>query len=171
MSVQNIDVATAKQWLDKNEAILIDVREPAEHAAQKIPDAELHPVSSICCSGIPQTDKKILIHCQKGMRGSNACQKLMAENESLEVYNIEGGIEAWQQAGFAVESSGKKMLPLDRQVQLTIGLSVLTFGLLGYFANPAFALGAAFFGAGLTNAGLTGWCGLAKLMAKMPWNR
>lgn len=171
MTVQNIDAPTAKQWLDKNEAILIDVREPAEHAAQKIPNAALHPVGSICCSGIPQTDKKILIHCQKGMRGSNACQKLMAENEALEVYNIAGGIEAWQQAGLPTESSGKKILPLDRQVQLTIGLSVLTFGLLGYFVNPAFALGAAFFGAGLTNAGLTGWCGLAKLMAKMPWNR
>lgn len=171
MTVQNIDVHTAKQWLDNNEAILIDVREPAEHASQKITGSTLHPVGSICCSSIPQTDKKILIHCQKGMRGSNACRKLMTENEALEVYNIEGGIEAWQQAGFAVESSGKKILPLDRQVQLTIGLSVLTFGLLGYFVNPAFALGAAFFGAGLTNAGLTGWCGLGKLMAKMPWNQ
>jgi rhodanese-related sulfurtransferase len=170
MTIQTIDVKTAKQWLDNDEAILIDVREPAEHAFQKIEGAKLHPVGSICCSGIPQTDKKILIHCQKGMRGSNACQKLIEENEALEVYNIEGGIEAWQRAGFPVESSGKKMLPLDRQVQLTIGLSVLTFGLLGYFVNPAFALGAAFFGAGLTNAGLTGWCGLAKLMAKMPWN-
>lgn len=171
MTVQNIDVHTAKQWLDKNEAILIDVREPAEHAFQKIIGSALHPVGSICCSGIPETDKKILIHCQKGMRGSNACQKLMTENEALEVYNIKGGIEAWQQAGFPVEISGKKILPLDRQVQLTIGLSVLTFGLLGYFVNPVFALGAAFFGAGLTNAGLTGWCGLARLMAKMPWNR
>jgi rhodanese-related sulfurtransferase len=29
----------------------------------------------------------------------------MTENEELEVYNIEGGIEAWQQAGLATESS------------------------------------------------------------------
>lgn len=171
MTVRHIDAQTAKQWLDNNEAILIDVREPAEHAAQKISGAALHPVGTICCSGIPQTDKKILIHCQKGLRGSNACQKLIAENDSLEVYNIEGGIQAWRQAGLPVESSGKMMLPLDRQVQLTIGLSVLIFGLLGYFVNPVYALGAAFFGAGLTNAGLTGWCGLAKLMAKVPWNR
>ena len=171
MTIKHIDVSTAKQWLDNDEAILIDVREPAEHAAQKIPDAALHPVGSICCSGIPQTDKKILIHCQKGMRGSNACQKLMAENGALEVYNIEGGIEAWKQAGLPVESSGNKVLPLDRQVQLTIGLSVLILGLLGYFVDSVFALGTAFFGAGLTNAGLTGWCGLAKLMAKMPWNQ
>jgi len=171
MTVLDIDVQAAKQWIDSREAILIDVREPAEHASQKIPNAQLHPGGAICFSGIPQTDKKILIHCQNGMRSRNACQKLMAENNELEVYNIKGGIEAWQQAGLPVEVSDKQILPLDRQVQLTIGLSILIFGLLGYFASPAFALGAAFFGAGLINAGLTGWCGLAKLMAKMPWNK
>jgi rhodanese-related sulfurtransferase len=105
MKVKTVDATTAKQWLDKNQAILIDVREPAEYASKKISGAKLHPVGSISVNGIPQTDKKILIYCQKGARGSNACQKLMTENEALEVYNIEGGIEAWQQAGLATESS------------------------------------------------------------------
>jgi rhodanese-related sulfurtransferase len=105
INVKTVDVTTAKQWLDKNQAVLIDVREPAEYASQKIVGAALHPVGSISVNSIPQTDKKILIYCQKGARGSNACQKLMTENEELEVYNIEGGIEAWQQAGLATESS------------------------------------------------------------------
>ena len=105
MNVKTVDVTTAKQWLDKKQAILIDVREPAEYASQKIVGAALHPLGSISVNSIPQTDKKILIYCQKGARGSNACQKLMTENESLEVYNIEGGIEAWQQAGLATESN------------------------------------------------------------------
>ena len=72
---------------------------------KKIVGAALHPVGSISVNNIPQTDKKILIYCQKGARGSNACQKLMTENEELEVYNIDGGIEAWHQAGLATESS------------------------------------------------------------------
>ena len=105
MNVKTVDVTTAKQWLDKDQAILIDVREPAEYASQKIIGAALHPVGSISVNKIPQTDKKILIYCQKGARGSNACQKLLTENEELEVYNIEGGIEAWHQAGLATESS------------------------------------------------------------------
>ena len=105
MNVKTVDVTTAKQWLDKKQAILIDVREPAEYASQKIVGAALHPVGAISVNSIPQTDKKILIYCQKGARGSNACQKLMTENEELEVYNIEGGIEAWHQAGLATESS------------------------------------------------------------------
>jgi rhodanese-related sulfurtransferase len=171
MTIKNIDALTLKKWLDNNEAILIDVREPAEHKTANIPGATLKPAGSICCDDIPDAGKKIVIHCQKGARGTNACQKLIAENSAIEVYNLEGGIEAWQKAGLLIGTQGGKTLPLDRQVQLTIGLSVLLFSLLSYFANPAFSLGAAFFGAGLTNAGLTGWCGLAKLMAKMPWNR
>lgn len=171
MTIQHIDVRTARKWLNHDEAILIDVREPAEHAAQKIAGAMLQPLGAVCCGDIPNTQKKILVHCQKGARGKQACQKLLAENDALEIYNIEGGIEAWQQAGYPLEQSGGKILPLDRQVQLTIGLGVLSFALLGYVVHPAFALGAAFFGAGLINAGLTGWCGLGKLMAKMPWNQ
>lgn len=97
MTVKTIDATTAKQWLEDDEAILIDVREPNEHAAQKIEGAQLHPLGSICCGSLPQTDKKIIIHCQKGVRGNNACQKLLSENASLDLYNLEGGIEAWYQ--------------------------------------------------------------------------
>ncbi len=171
MTVKHIDAQTAKQWLDADEAILIDVREPIEHNAQKIEGAQLQPLGSICCSTIPNTDKKVLIHCQKGGRGNTACQKLIAESDGLDIYNIEGGIEAWKATGLPVYNGNKKTLPLERQVQLTIGLSVFTLSLLAYFVHPAFALGAVFFGAGLTNAGLTGWCGLGMLIAKMPWNK
>jgi len=171
MTIKNIDAPTLKKWLDNQEAVLIDVREPAEHKTANIPDSILKPSGSICCGDIPDLGKKIVLHCQKGMRGNSACQKLVGENSDLEVYNLEGGIEAWQQAGFPTGTHGGKTLPLDRQVQLTIGSSVLLFSLLAYFVNPIFSLAAAFFGAGLVNAGLTGWCGLAKLMAKMPWNR
>jgi hypothetical protein len=56
-------------------------------------------------------------------------------------------------------------------VQLSIGLTVLLGTVLGYFVHPYFLILSAFFGLGLINAGLTGWCGLALLMAKMPWNQ
>jgi len=171
MEIKQIDPKTAKKWLDAGKAILIDVREPAEHSAQKISGAELRPSGSVCCAALPKTDKKIIVHCQKGGRASNACQKLMAENSGADIYNLEGGILGWAAAGLPTESGGKKILPLDRQVQVAIGSCVLIFGLLGYFANPAFSLAAAFFGAGLLNAGVTGWCGLGLLIAKMPWNR
>jgi hypothetical protein len=54
---------------------------------------------------------------------------------------------------------------------LTIGICLLAATALAYFVNPLFLFVATFFGAGLTVAGLTGFCGLARVMALMPWNQ
>jgi hypothetical protein len=42
---------------------------------------------------------------------------------------------------------------------------------LGFLVAPAFFGVSAFVGAGLTMAGATGWCGMARLLRIMPWNR
>lgn len=172
MPFKTIDSKTLKNWLEKGEAVLVDVREPAEHAASNIDGAVLLPLGKINKTSLPLcAGKKLVIHCQKGRRGEMACKKLISENPNLDVYNLEGGIEAWSTNGFAVISSGKVFLPLDRQVQLTVGVCVLIGSLMGYFISPKFFLLTGFFGAGLTFAGLTGFCGLALLIAKMPWNK
>lgn len=172
MALKTVNVSTLKAWLDVGEAVLVDVREPAEYQAESIAGATLLPLSGVSASALPpHAGKKLVIHCRKGGRGGSACEKLLAENPDLELYNLEGGIEAWSQARLPVQSSGKFFLPLDRQVQLTIGLCVLTGSILAYYVNLLFLLLTGFFGAGLTFAGLTGYCGLAMLMAKMPWNQ
>lgn len=172
MLLKTIDSKTLKNWLENGEAVLVDVREPAEHAASNIEGAVPLPLGKINKTTAPPcAGKKLVIHCQKGRRGETACKKLLSENPNLDIYNLEGGIEAWSANGFAVISSSKAFLPLDRQVQLTIGICVLMGSLLGYFISPKFFLLTGFFGAGLTFAGLTGFCGLALLMAKMPWNK
>ena len=58
-----------------------------------------------------------------------------------------------------------------RQVQLVIGLLALLGSILALTVNKNLAIIPALLGAGLTIAGLTGWCGLAVLLSKMPWNR
>ena len=78
---------------------------------------------------------------------------------------------AWKELGHPVNKGDKKIMPLMQQVQLTIGLGVLTGAILAVTINPSWVYLCAFFGAGLTMAGSTGWCGLAILMSKMPWNR
>lgn len=172
MTLKTVDAKTLCNWLDTNKAVLVDVREPAEYAAENIHGAILLPLGSISKSALPpHAGKKLVIHCRKGGRGASACEKLLAEDPELEIYNLEGGIEAWNAACFLISSSGKFFLPLDRQVQLTIGIFLLLGSFLGYFATPLFFLLTGFFGAGLTFAGLTGFCGLAMLMAKMPWNQ
>jgi hypothetical protein len=79
-------------------------------------------------------------------------------------------MNAWRRAGLPVRE-GRKRLAIDRQVQLIVGLMVLTSATLGALVNPWFLAIAAFFGAGLTFAGATGTCALALLLMKMPWNR
>lgn len=172
MPLKSIDATTLRAWLDAGEAVLVDVREPGEHGAQRIPGAFHLPLARVCTLELPDTARKRLVmHCKAGKRGAAACEKLLAEDPNLELYNLEGGLDAWAQAGYEVKASGKFFLPLDRQVQLTIGTGVLAGVILGYAVHPGFLLLAALFGAGLMNAALTGWCGLALVMAKMPWNQ
>ncbi|MBN8543698.1 MAG: rhodanese-like domain-containing protein [Alphaproteobacteria bacterium] len=172
MALRSIDAKTLKTWMDTNEAVLVDVREPAEHAAENITGATLLPLGSVSKSALPPyAGKKLVIHCRKGGRGGSACQKLLTEDPSLEIYNLEGGIDAWNAAGLMVVISGKSFLPLDRQVQLTIGLLLIAGSILGTVFSPLWFLLTGVIGAGLTVAGLTGFCGLARIMAKMPWNQ
>ncbi|MGE0753749.1 MAG: rhodanese-like domain-containing protein [Alphaproteobacteria bacterium] len=173
MTHQSIDIQTAKHWLANKEAVLIDVREPAEYASKHIPGSLLLPVSSCCSAALPEYSKgkKIVVHCQKGGRGAMACEKLTFEDAGLELYNLEGGILAWEAAGLPVNSAKRQMLSLDRQVQLTIGIILIVGSLLAYYVSSLFLLLTGFVGVGLTVAGATGFCGLAQVLAKMPWNQ
>lgn len=172
MPIKIVDANTLKRWIDSGKAVVVDVREPAEHAAENISGATLLSLGGISKSKLPETGgKKLVIHCRSGKRSTSACEKLLAEDPDLEIYNLEGGISAWSSAGHNVQSSGKFFLPLDRQVQLTIGVCVFAGSLLAYFVNPLFAILTGFFGAGLIFAGLSGYCGLAMVIAKMPWNQ
>ena len=172
MAIKNVDVTTLKQWIDSGEAVIVDVREPAENAAQSIHGATLLPLGKVHKNALPPSaGKKLVIHCHAGKRSMKACEKLLAEDPNLEVYNLEGGISAWSALGQSITSSGKFCLPLDRQVQLTIGVMLFIGSLLAFIFSPAWLLLTGFIGAGLIFTGLTGFCGLAIVMAKMPWNQ
>jgi rhodanese-related sulfurtransferase len=150
---------------------LVDVREPVEYAEEHITGAKLIPLGQLerRKSEIDRSQPLVFM-CRSGKRGGEALKKLQALGFTS-VRNLEGGILAWKAAGLPVGTSGKKVLPLMQQVQLTIGLGVLTGAILSVTVNPNWVFLCAFFGAGLTMAGSTGWCGLAILMSKMPWNR
>jgi len=108
MSVKNIDAKTLKEWLDNKEAVLVDVREPSEYSAKNIKSSVLIPLANVSMDVLPDfTDKKLVIHCHAGKRGGVACEKLFSQDNEMEVYNLEGGISAWENAGFAVEKSGE----------------------------------------------------------------
>jgi rhodanese-related sulfurtransferase len=172
MSFTPITASTLHDWLKTQQVMLIDVREPGEFAARHIAGAVSMPLGTIGPQNLPQaTGKKLVIYCEKGGRGNTACQKLSDEGTDHTLYNLEGGIQSWSAAGLPVVTSQRILLPLDQQVQLTIGLMLIASTIAGYVMTPNWFILAGCIGAGLTVAGLTGFCGLARLMAKMPWNQ
>lgn len=172
MTVKTVDPLTLKSWLESNEAVLIDVREPAEYASEHIEGSQPVPLRRVIKDAIRMSDdQKLVIHCRRGGRGQSACEKLLSQMPNVEIYNLAGGIEAWEAAGLNVKKSERRILPLDRQVQLTVGLVLLTTSLLGAHYGAGFFLLTGLIGTGLTFAGLTGFCGLARLLTLMPWNR
>jgi rhodanese-related sulfurtransferase len=172
MPVKTIDATTLNFWLTNGEAVLIDVRGPVEYAGAHIKGSHSLPVEQLALNTLPDfSGKKLVLQCNTGNRSGKNCEKLKLNNPNLEIYSLEGGINAWRAAGFNVVESGKYFLPLDRQVQLTIGLMVFLGSILGLIHSINWLYFTGFIGAGLMFAGLSGICFLANVISRMPWNR
>jgi rhodanese-related sulfurtransferase len=148
-------------------ATLIDIRSADEHARAAIPDAENRPLATL---GRIQGASAVVYHCRSGMRTQGNAGQLAAAAD-CPAYLLEGGIDAWRAAGLPVTEDRKAPLEIMRQVQIVAGSMVVTGVVLGLAAGPAFLGLAAFVGAGMVFAGSTGWCGMARVLAIMPWNR
>lgn len=155
---------------------LIDVRSPAEYRAGHIAGAHNEPLVNLDPvrlaerlrgEGLNSGDELYLI-CQKGQRARQAAERLSALLPGVQV--IEGGTDACLACGMPREGSGGG-LELQRQVQISAGSLVLLGVVLGTWVHPGWYLLSGFVGAGLTFAGLSGTCGLALVLARMPWNR
>lgn len=98
----NIDVKTVDQLRDRDDVFLLDVREDWEYAAGHIPGTTLIPLGQLQgrLAELP-TDKTIVAVCRSGNRSGQATQLL--KQSGLTVHNMQGGMNAWQQAGLAVE--------------------------------------------------------------------
>lgn len=151
---------------------LIDVRTPVEfrevHAdiARNIP---LDRLDGTELTAGKSESSPLYVICRSGGRGKQACEKLQAVGYT-HVVNIEGGTQAWEQAGLPV-IRGKKAISLERQVRIAAGALVVLGSALGAFVHPYFIGLAAFVGAGLVFAGITDTCGMGMLLARMPWNQ
>lgn len=151
-------------------AALVDIRETDERARASIPDSHHAPLSTL---GTPLPiggTTPVIFHCRSGGRTATNADRLAATT-SAPVYLLSGGIDAWRAAGLPVTTDRRQPIELMRQVQITAGLLILAGILLGSLVAPGFYGLSALVGAGLTFAGVTGWCGMARLLERMPWNR
>ncbi|MDR8268422.1 DUF2892 domain-containing protein, partial [Acinetobacter baumannii] len=113
-------------------------------------------------SGAPlnaRAGETVIFHCQAGSRTQNNAIRLAAAAAPAQACLLAGGIQAWKAAGLPVVEDSSQPLPLMRQVQIAAGVLVLLGVLLGYTVNGGFFLLSGAVGAGLTFAGVTGFCG------------
>ncbi|HEY4636037.1 MAG TPA: rhodanese family protein [Rhodospirillales bacterium] len=152
-------------------AALVDIREADEHARERIPGARHRPLSKIGQSKAGTDGEILIFHCRSGMRTQANAATLADGAAGCEAYVLEGGLEAWKKAGLPVATDRNQPIEIIRQVQIAAGSLVLIGVILGFAVHPGFFALSAFVGAGLVTAGVTGFCGMAKLLARMPWNR
>jgi len=152
---------------------LIDVRTPVEHREMHIAGSHLMPLDRLDSAAVKAAasgKENCVLICRSGKRAEQAFQKIQTAGiKNLTI--LDGGVTAWESAGLPLERATGRHLPLMRQVQLIIGLLALTGSILALTVDKNFAILPAILGAGLTMAGSTGWCGLAILLSKMPWNK
>lgn len=174
--IETINVTEAVELITKGQAVLIDVREPDEFKSEHIAYAMSVPLSTLeegfQTLNIPK-DIIILFQCLMGSRGQMACEKIqMSKTCENKIMNIEGGIKAWKEKGFPVVSSHEKAptLSIFRQVQVIVGLLIIFSTVIGFTGIKLGFIFAGIFGFALFFAGITGWCGMAIVLSKMPWN-
>jgi rhodanese-related sulfurtransferase len=163
-----VEPSELKQLQLEEEITLIDVREPGEYASEHIEGAILVPLSTISHDKLPSTSKNIILYCQSGKRSQQAAQQLSATG--LKIRQLQGGINAWKQEGFAIKINKNAPISMMRQVQIVAGSLVVIGTLLGAFVSPWFLIITGFVGSGLVFAGITNTCALAILLAKLPYN-
>ena len=170
--VQNIDSRTLKAWMETGDVVLIDVRPPEKFAEERIATALSMPLASLERGALPDlSGKRLVFQCQVGVASERAGRKILGQGFEGDVHHLVGGISAWKRAGLSVTGPGAGRVSIQRQVQITSGTLVLIGVVLGATASPWFHALAAFIGAGTLFAGITGTCGMARMLGLLPYNR
>lgn len=160
-----------RERIDAGRAVLVDIREADEFARSHVKGAQSQPLSTWEKAHLSiDPDADVIFTCRSGMRTAGACDRLAARVNG-DAFVLDGGLDAWAKAGLPVETNPQAPMEIMRQVQIAAGLLVLIGVLLGFLVAPAWFGLSAFVGAGLTFAGISGFCGMARLLMLAPWNR
>ena len=158
---KTISVAELKSRIDEGSVTVIDVRDPDEFKEGHITQSISIPLGILPSKLESLAGKKLVMVCRTGKRSGEACTVA----SHCDVCSLEGGLPAWQDAGGDMVTGGGPRISVFRQVQIIVGALIAVMVVLG--ANGV----AGILGAALAFAGLTGWCGLAMLLGRMPWNQ
>jgi len=153
---------------------VLDVRTSPEFIRAHVPGATLIPLDDLDAANYLKdhhhSENPIYVICQSGGRARKAIERF-EECGCYDAVLVEGGTQGWIDAGLPVNRGSSNVLPIMRQVQMVVGLLSALGSLLALVVNTWFVLIPLLLGCGLLFAGLTGTCGMAILLARMPWNR
>ncbi len=103
--IETLDPAEVARRLSAGKILLIDVREPAEYAAERIAGALLYPLSTFDAGMLPEDgSRQVIFHCGSGKRSLTAAERRLAAGQKHAAH-MGGGIAAWKAAGFPVISA------------------------------------------------------------------
>lgn len=170
MSLKAVSSHEIRQYLDQG-AILVDIRSADEYTREHITEARHIPLEQLATDKTALQDRTtVIFHCRSGHR-TQMNANILGACVTGEVYVLEGGLDAWKKAGMPVTRDASQPMELQRQVQIAAGSMVALGTVLGVTLSPWFLVLSGFVGAGLVFAGISGFCGLARVLMKMPWNR
>lgn len=161
----------AEKLVAEGKALLIDVRSIGEAIAEQISGSLFVPFDLVNAERLQAAGlvgKVPVLVCRSDNRANMAAEALAQELDNVAV--LKGGLVQWKQDGLPV-SQGRRALPIDRQVLVGAGTMILLFTVLGLLVSPIFFGLAIFMSCGMIFAGVTGACGMARVLMLMPWNK
>ena len=165
-----LPAADVQARIKSGRARLVDIREPDEFAREHIPGVAHAPLSGFEDAHLSlKPDQDVIFMCRSGMRTQANCDRLAARVDGP-AFVLDGGLQGWKDAGLPTSVDRKAPLELMRQVQIIAGSLVVIGALMGWLVHPAWSALSAFVGAGLFMAGVTGFCGMARVLMLAPWN-
>lgn len=175
LAMEHVSVSAFQQSLETEKAnpavAFINVCTKDEYKAKHIEGVRNIPLDQLPSRLHELADKQtIYVHCRSGNRSKRAIEEMERLGVRARLVNVEGGIMAWESAGLQTRSLSS-VLPMTQQVFVAAGSLILLGVFLVLTVDLAFLIIPGFIGAGLLFAGLTGWCGMAMLLSKMPWNK
>lgn len=150
---------------------VIDVRTPGEFETGHIEGSYNVPLDLLGehVRDIAALDHNVVLVCQSGARATKALEQLVAAGKS-NLRLLEGGMAAWSASGQRVARTNAARWPMDRQVRLAAG-SIVLASVVASLRFPPARFVAGFIGGGLTFSAVTNTCGMAMMLAKLPYNR
>jgi len=175
MSTATITPVELSRLVANGKPVVLDVRSPVEFAEVHVAQAQSTPLDkfspeALAASGAIQRDQPVYLLCGTGERAAMAAEKLVSAGFAAPIV-VAGGTKAWIADGLPVVRGTVHVISLERQVRIAAGSLVLLGALLGQFLHPGYLWIAAFVGASLVFAGITGICGMGLILARMPWNQ